>query len=282
MNGQLSFKKPNSTIDALNQSTFTKNDLNSKSYIAYADFIKNGLINKIQKELKEKFNESSHVDFSNLKPSDILAYSFLLKTLTFTKKFENLDTYFLQNNVQAFGIKKVNNDIDHKLKNQVYINYYANDNDFALCLKPQGSDIIGLIKTPKSFKSIHEMILATPKTTSEYRLKTDESIIIPKLEFNLEHHFKELINQHIYINKQISDYFISDAVQFIKFLLNEEGAKLRSEAAIVCRKCISHNTNRQFIFDKPFLIYLKEEQSNIPYFAIWVTNSEFMKTKSGK
>jgi hypothetical protein len=33
---------------------------------------------------------------------------------------------------------------------------------------------------------------------------------------------------------------------------------------------------RQFIFDKPFLIYLKEKDSPL-YFAAWVANTEILK-----
>jgi hypothetical protein len=87
-----------------------------------------------------------------------------------------------------------------------------------------------------------------------------------------------MIGQILHVSGKMSDYYIAYAVQFIKFLLNEEGAKLRSEMAIISRKCyVSYEEKpRQFIFDKPFLIYLKEEKK-APYFAAWVGNTEILK-----
>ena len=89
-----------------------------------------------------------------------------------------------------------------------------------------------------------------------------------------------MIGQDLYVNGEHADYFIADAVQFIKFILNEEGAKLRSEMAIFAKRCISFSEKkpRQFIFDKPFLIYLKEKDSPL-YFAAWVANTEILKVK---
>jgi hypothetical protein len=70
---------------------------------------------------------------------------------------------------------------------------------------------------------------------------------------------------------------VADAVQFIKFLLNEEGARLRSEMAMTMR-CMAfvQEEPRRFIFDKPFLVYLKQGGKQ-PYFAAWIANTELMK-----
>lgn len=288
MKGQISFKEPNAIVDFLNRRTFTKANLDNNSYLAYAALIKEGILDRIQKDLKEKFNEISRVDLNpnNYSPTDILAYSFLMKNLVFEKKFEKLDIDFMGKKVKAFGIKKVRRDTEHKLKNQVYINRYVDNDNFTIFIKSEGHDIIGLVKTSQVPTTMDEIIrLSIPKHGEpEYRLKTDESLIIPKLELDLEHHFKEMIGQTIFVNAEASEYFIADAIQFIKFLLNEEGAKLRSEMAITARKCASFQPEiqRQFIFDKPFLIYLKEEQSDEPYFVMWVANTETMKTVEAK
>jgi hypothetical protein len=76
----------------------------------------------------------------------------------------------------------------------------------------------------------------------------------------------------------LTNRFQTDAVQFIKFFLNEEGAVLRSEAAIHCLRCLSFNVNRprRMIFDGPFLIYIKEKPDYPPYFAAWITNTDYM------
>jgi hypothetical protein len=67
-------------------------------------------------------------------------------------------------------------------------------------------------------------------------------------------------------------------MQSTRFLLNESGARLESEAWIA----VSNGDPppppkpRHFVFDKPFLIYLRELQAEQPYLAIWVENSEVL------
>jgi len=286
MRGRVTFWQPCETVDFLNKRSFTKDHLDNNCYLAYASLIQDGILDRIKKDLREKFGETSKVNLNpaNFEPTDILAYSFLLKILTFEKKFENLNQYLYFNGttlVKAFGINKVRIDIEKKLKNQVYVLYYKNYDDFAIALRTQSSDIIVLIKTAPQrtieniIKNTEALLDSTPHEGS--RLQTNESLIIPKIEFDLEHHFREMIDQDIYVNGKITKYFIAESVQFIKFLLNEEGAKLRSEMAMLT-KGMSHGEKmvRRFVFDKPFLIYLKEH-THAPYFAAWVANTEVLK-----
>jgi hypothetical protein len=291
MKGKVTFGQPIETVEFLNRKSFTKEMLDEKCYLAYADLVGNDIVNKIVKNLKEKFDETSKIDFNSLdlKPSDILAYSFLLKILTFEKKFEALDNHlhFSGELVDAFGIKKVGSDTEKKLKNQVYVLHYKNQDDFSISLRTQSQDVIILVKTPtadtieniiKLNETLIEASLKDSLERPEFRLQKNESLIIPKIEFDLEHHFKEMIGQDLYVDGEHANYFIADAVQFIKFVLNEEGAKLRSEMAIFAYRYMSFNESRprQFIFDKPFLIYLKEKDSPL-YFAAWVANTEILK-----
>lgn len=291
MKGKITFESSNEVVDFLNQQSFTKEHLDEKCYLAYASFIKDGILERIKKDLKEKFNETSKVNLSDeYNPSDILAYSFLLKVLTFEKKFENLNEhlYFSGELVEAFGLKKVKRDVEKKLKNQVYILYYNNPDDFSISLRTQSEDTIVLVKTAPTGTMEDIIKKAESSEASEvnggYRLQPDESLIIPKIEFDLEHHFKEMIGQFLYVNGVTTPYYIGDAVQFIKFLLNEEGAKLRSEMAMTLRKCFVQveRNPRQFVFDKPFLIYLKEKRGGLPYFAAWVSDTTLLKKKEVK
>jgi hypothetical protein len=65
-------------------------------------------------------------------------------------------------------------------------------------------------------------------------------------------------------------------------LLNESGARLESEAAIAVEN--GHEPPpppppRNFVLDRPFLIYLKERTAEQPYLAIWVANAELMERR---
>jgi hypothetical protein len=112
-------------------------------------------------------------------------------------------------------------------------------------------------------------------------LKDEETLQVPKLDFDLEHHYDELTRKIVCVDAKPTSYFVADAVQFIKFILNEEGAKLRSEAAMTLYKCASFSppTIRHFVFNRPFLLYLTQGKDAPPYFVAWISNSEVMKVK---
>ena len=107
----------------------------------------------------------------------------------------------------------------------------------------------------------------------EKRLVSQESLVVPKLLVSIERQFSEITGRDVLG----TGMFISAAMQIIRFRLDETGALLESEAAIVSddgRRTLPGR--RKFIFDRPFLIYLIERDADQPYFAAWVENAELM------
>lgn len=269
------------TAKELNEHPFTTKDLNVNSYVTMADTVKNGVVARIKKELKEKFDESSKVDFSRMDPDDIVAYAFLLKVLEFEEKFEDLKGMiftsssefvpFMNTHVQAFGVEKVKIGHSRKLLDQVKVLHYKDLNEFTISLKTKSNEFITLARMEPS-PTLQDTLLRM-KRGSFGGLDVGEVLKIPKISFDLEHHFHEWISQNIYVGDKHSGYFIGDAVQFIKFDLDEEGAKLRSEAALTAKRCISFEAScRRFVFDGPFLIVLRETENSPPYFVAWIEN----------
>lgn len=66
---------------------------------------------------------------------------------------------------------------------------------------------------------------------------------------------------------------INEALQRVKFQLNERGATLSSTARL---KVKSRGDGARFIFDNPFLIILRQTGSQRPYFAAWIGNAELL------
>lgn len=101
-----------------------------------------------------------------------------------------------------------------------------------------------------------------------------EVLRIPKIDLEVLHRYSELVNKQL-LNQGCQDYFIAEALQAIKFRLDEKGADLSSEAAI--EMTLGYVVQpRRFVFDRPFLLCLKERESQVPYLAVWVDNSEFL------
>jgi len=88
-----------------------------------------------------------------------------------------------------------------------------------------------------------------------------------------------LIIKHRYYELEGENSSIDKAFQEIRFLLNKKGAEVKSEARIIFK---DGGHERSFIFDKSFLIYLKEKKGKYPYLAIWIDNCELLVNKIDK
>jgi hypothetical protein len=101
----------------------------------------------------------------------------------------------------------------------------------------------------------------------------NDTLRIPKFSFDIKNRFSELIDKDV-LNKDYSDYHVDEAIQEIKFVLDEKGVMLESKAFLSLSKSVE--LSRSYIFDQPFLLYMKEKGANYPYFAMWVVNTELM------
>ena len=73
------------------------------------------------------------------------------------------------------------------------------------------------------------------------------------------------------LNTQIKDTSVT-----IDFELNNYGGSVKSEALIEILKSAIINKGREFIFNDDFLLYLKEEDKQKPYFALKVDNLDVL------
>ena len=102
-----------------------------------------------------------------------------------------------------------------------------------------------------------------------------EQLVIPLLEFSLAEDFTGKLSHP----SQPVGSRLDTATQQVQFRLDETGAVLFSEAAVIGEN--GHYEykvgERTFIFDKPFLLLLlKQSSTSNPYFAAWVANGDFM------
>ena len=63
---------------------------------------------------------------------------------------------------------------------------------------------------------------------------------------------------------------------------NNYGGSVKSEALIETLKSAISNKGREFIFNNDFIIYLKEENKQKPYFALKVDNNDILEKKEEK
>ena len=233
----------------------------------------NGIIDRIKGALAE-MKETSKVDFRDDDPLGFIAYAFLKKEVEFIDKFVERDpsSFNGSGNVKYFGTM----DSNEAGRETVLVLYYNDPQDFAVQLKckQEGDELI--LARVKPERTLAETIQSVEKKTGDStpaEMSLEDKILIPVIDFDLEHHFSDLVGARL--GGKLSGQFIADAVQFIKYNLDAEGARLRSEAAIHTFRCAIMNYNRSMMFNEPFLLYMKQSGSD-PYFAMWVHDDTYL------
>ena len=259
----------------LNQQAFSVDDLSENCYYQYTGFIKKNTKKKITKAIAKKFGETSDLlDKLNLTPSRrrILIYAMLKKDFEFASPFEKLGiSNFKETPAEFFGI---NNESDKDTRKTVKVLFYNSPNDFAVSLNTNSKDEVFLYKTSttKAFNSIYyDMWKKESLYEGEKEFGIKDELKIPNLKFFKEKSFEEVIGKRI----KGTQFLIDQAMETVKFEMNNTGVKLKSEAAItVMTMSIAPNPEekepRIFNFDDTFVLFLKEKGKNKPYMAIRV------------
>ena len=271
-------------VSILNKRTASKEDLDEASYVAMAGLAREGIYEKIRKELEEKFKGQADPNLLDTTPEmDWVAYAYLFKQLpfkwAFTRFHENLK--FEGHDVDSFGIWQFIDDQKDEVRmaKQVDILDYKDNDDLIIELKTQAEDDrLILAKIPPQ-ETLAETISAVEKRI--HMAKPDkmvkmEHLYVPVLNFDLLREYSELYEHPIHsTNKSIDGTSIIFAAQSFRFRLDERGAILKSEGIAA-----SGLVERNLVFDKPFLIMLKRREAKKPYFALWVGNAELLVSKS--
>ena len=276
--GEVKFVDGESKLaNELNKQNFRADQLSEKSYFKiHGQANGEGLKNKIQNEIKQKFNENSQlidkIDWND--PNGYVLYAMLKKEFKFLEPFSTAMGSMKFNDsktrVKCFGVDCSNKPDASK---NVEILFYNSEEDFAIKLKTkEGEDVI-LYKTTGENKSFEENYREIKKQQSYYSGKItfekNDILRIPFIKVNDEINYDELCGREI----KNSKYYIKQALQTIDFELNNVGGSVKSEAIIEAAKNVEMENSRKMIFDSDFILYLKEENKEQPYFALKVDNT---------
>ena len=260
-------------VENLNKETFNTSYLSEESYYKTYGIPSIQLKEKIEKEIKEKFNETSDIldsfDWENAGPEDYFLYSMLKKEFEFSKQFTELPNGKFGNyeNVKYFGI---NSSTDENVREQVDVLYYNSKDDFAIKLKTKTDDevIISKGNTQNTFKEIYEEIQKNNQNYKDNKALTkNDTLQIPNIDFNVKKEYEELENNTFKFSNG-EEYKIDKALQTIQFNLDKKGGKIRSEAGMMVNKSsLLQDKPREFLVNDTFCIFLKEKNKELPYFA---------------
>lgn len=279
--------KNNKTVKELNKQKFTEKMLSANSYYKTYGAISPKLKQDIEAGIKKKFNETSDIlDLFDWTPdyNKYLVYAMLKKDFKFEVPFDKLEEGRFgkfPTPVQYFGI---DNNSKSELRDNVKILFYYNENDYGVQLKTKGQDIVYLYKTTadKNFEKLYrDMQIKTAAFVDDKSFGKKDKLRIPDINLYKLERYNELTGKQI----QGKNMYISDAIQTLEFKMNNEGVKLKSEAAIATMRCslepADEQKPRNFYFDDTFVLFLQENNKKQPYFALRVYDLALI-NKTGK
>ena len=279
--GNVEFRDGESELaNELNKQSFKVDQLSENSYFKiHGQAMGEDLKNKIQNGIKQKFNEDSNlidrIDWND--SNGYVLYAMLKKEFNFLEPFSTAMGSITFNNseprIKCFGVDSSNNPIASK---NVEVLFYNSEDDFAIKLKTKEGEEVILYKTTGENKSFEENYKEIKKQQINYSGKNtfeeNDILRIPFIKVNDEINYDELCGREI----KNSNYYIKQALQTIDFELNNVGGSVKSEALIDATQKAWTEKSRKMIFDSDFILYLKEESKEQPYFALKVDNTDIL------
>jgi hypothetical protein len=284
--------------DRLNRSEFPTGSIDEKSCYVAAGFVKNGIIEQVQKEMAKRFPSEPVPTFDEKYRTlldVILAYAYLNVAVEFEQPycacpgaFEFRDSMGERTSVAAFRAQAYD-----RVQVEILYHDFGQSPDTAqfvvdLSKRTQPYQVV-LARVPQcrtlrdAAKAVQEKIaeFATrPHYEAQCKLQPIDTLTVPDVLYKLTHHFEELLDKDLRNAKWPLSY-ISEAMQKIDFALSRKGVVLKSEARVrPATRGVSRDEQkpRHFHFDRPFLICVQKREPNAtPFFLMWVDNAELMK-----
>lgn len=249
-------------VNDLNKSTFSKEMLDSNDYkINVERTVTNGY--KIDATLNKELNFLEIFDnFSN-------DYNW---TFGDSKEF-----------IKYFGINNASSEELNKNIEVLFYNKISNENSFsndmAIKLKTKEGDEIILYRTDdqKSFDEYYNDIqVKTNKYTGTKEFSKKDELRVPYVRINGIISYDELYDKEI---KNSDGLCIYDVIQNVNFSLNEKGCNLASKATMVTEYLSASLETKYCYFNDTFIVFMKEQNCDKPYFALKVDNTDILEKK---
>jgi hypothetical protein len=227
--------------------------------------------------------------------TDVVAFAFLQKNLSFQARFDLHSQPLVFHSetddvrVASFGFKEYASASGSRqvLSEQTNVLHYASPDEFIIRLKPKNDEIVLAKVNPhatlaETLAAVTTRIRDHSDNVERLKLQDKDELAIPRLAFNIERFYSELLGRHVR-NIANGEARFTEARQSVRLLLNETGARIESEVDVGIylngHSAPAPPPPRRFVFDKPFLMYLKESQADQPYLVLWVSNLEIMERK---
>lgn len=228
---------------------------------------------------------------------EIIAKTGFILQINFKPFLEKFQYPLLFKNVEVDGFGMIEWDVEKA--DQLEIVYFKDNNNFIFKLNPKNSNNelifirgLGSVQS-KSFKDVTELYnvkialgkeeIKDKKQQWKYQLFYDETFEIPELAFNLEKSFRNMEGQTF--SSHNVNYSIGTMRQRNALILNNEGAKIESEAEVLVAALEDNeepkHIKKRLILNNTFFLIIKHKDKKNPFFCAKIDNTELM-SKHGK
>jgi hypothetical protein len=278
--GPVQVKDAPSGLVALNEMSVTRENVDEQTVVAQAGPF--GEVRpEILKELKAKFSGRASPEFlpdANAFASEgLFAYCYLFNNMPFEWAFERShgSMSFDGVRVEWFGISQYREDEKNEkyAGSQLVIHDYQSQTNFVIELLTRKTNhhlYVACVPPGDTLAETTTSVMSkTGKETSS--IGEADTLGIPVIDFDVIKRYKSFEGVMVSSegNKGFNLPFLQ-ALQQIRFRLDEKGAVLKSEAVS------PPSAGRSYCCNRPFLIMLTYRDSKVPYFAMWIDNAELL------
>lgn len=277
----LRFRDPLPIADALNRGWLPKESLSPGSAVAMAGTWSEDFKRRLNDALEKAFRQGPdpYLEGVSASPGDLVAYAFLAKDLAFKTPFYNLKNHPIAFGkdgvpVRAFG---ADGDQELTLAQAEQLKLYTEkplaspflEAPYVLAIHPKESQEELLLANIEPAATLEETIAVALKLRDlghEAEVEEKSRISIPMMDLDIRHRFPELVGRKIEGGQPILE-----ALQTLRFKLDEKGARLRARALLIEQKI-----HLNLSFDQPYLLLMRQKGVARPYLALWVENPEIL------
>ena len=256
-----------------------------------AGWVQKGILETIRHEMAAQFPKSVAPKFPDVAENSVIAYGYLESKCKFTiPYFDNTnpitftDSAGTTNKIRTFGIRLYDDPMRRSLRKQVNVfvskgSLKQRPDDFVvdLCRDSKDTQVVFACipfggSLSEILASVETDIASAPQDDLYHgELGGSGELLVPEIAYRLVHEFEDLKGRS-FLNAPLAGQRMDVALQDVMFRLDSSGTELVSHAVMKAKGLVQY----PMIGDKPFLIYLKKRGAALPYFVMWVDNSELL------
>jgi len=274
----------------LNQADEVKGLVPEGSLYTKAGRVRDGVIETIRSDVDKMLPGKEPPSFPATSPDDCIAYAYLESHVSFDiPYFQNREPLMFRDAqgretaVRSFGIRRDDGGECQQLRRQLNLLYATTDSNFKITECAIDLDtrspvqvVVAMAKRRSTLEetlaSLEKKISASATLSNVYGFNDRDILLIPDIPWHISHHFTEFEGRS-FVNDRLQGYSLAEARQDMEFQLDHRGAGLKVEASMFAVMCVP----AAYIFDRPFLVYMKRRGVEKPFFAMWVDNAELLR-----